>query len=422
MTRGIRIRIAAFLVLSAVGIVYITASYLGFVDKVLGRGLTVHATLPTSGGLYEGSSVTYRGVQIGKVSKMTATPDGVTLDLALEEGTELPTDSPMYVHNLSAIGEQYLDFEPPDDKPPYAEQGDTLKGNADSLPVDEGDLLIELNRFVGSVDKENLQTVVRELGTMFEGTGEPLQRLLDNGSTFIDEASAHTAETRALLDDGLTVLQTQEGEGENIRAFAHDLALITESLKQSDADLRATVSDTPGAARELDKLLTDLEPTLPVFLANATSVSQVGLVHLAGLEQLLVVYPRVIAGGFTGTTPDGYGHVNLQYDNTVQPCTEGYKPHHDWRPPSDLSDGPIYPAKCTAGPPYVQRGTPYAPDGRYGNPGAAYRGSYDPTSGIIDGVVDANGNPVRLGEQGNLSVLGDDSWKWLLVGPVVATP
>jgi len=422
MSRGIRVRIAAFLVLSAVGIVYITASYLGIVDKVLGRGLTVHATLPTSGGLYEGSEVTYRGVEIGRVNAMKPTTDGVRLDLALRDGTKLPLDSPMYVHNLSAVGEQYLDFEPPDDKPPYAASGDTLEGNADSLPVDEGDLLIELNRFVSSVDKQHLQTVVRELGTMFEGTGQPLQRLLDNGSTFIGQASAHTAQTRALLDDGLTVLQTQEGEGENIRAFAHDLALITDSLKQSDNDLRTTLSETPGAAREVDKLLTDLEPTLPVFLANATSVSQIGLVHLAGLEQLLVVFPRVIAGGFTGTTPDGYGHVNLQYDNTVPPCTQGYEPHNQWRPPSDLSDGPIYPAKCTAGPPYVQRGTPYVPDGRYGDPGAAYRGSYDATSGIIDGVVDANGNPVRLGEQGNLSVLGDDSWKWLLVGPVVATP
>ena len=422
MIKGTRLRIAAFLVLSAVGIVYITASYLGFVDRVLGRGLTVHATLPTSGGLYEGGEVTYRGVKIGKISKMTATRDGVTLDLALEEGTKLPKDSPMYVHNLSAVGEQYLDFEPPDDKGLYAEAGDVLEGNADSLPVDEGDLLVELNAFVDSVDKQNLQILIRELGTMFANTGEPLQVLLDSGSTFIHEASEHTAETRALLDDGLTVLQTQEGQGENIQAFSSDLAKITRSLKDSDADLRTTLSDTPAAARELDKLLIDLEPTLPVLLSNATSVSQVGVAHIAGLEQLLVVFPRVIAGGFTGTTEDGYGHVNLQYDNSVGPCTKGYKPTTQWRPPSDLSDGPIFPAQCTAGPPYDQRGTPYSPDGRVGNPGAAYRGGYDTTSGIIDGVVDANGNPVRLGDQGNLSVLGDDSWKWLLVGPVVTTP
>jgi ABC-type transporter Mla subunit MlaD len=60
----------------------------------------------------------------------------------------------MYVHNLSAVGEQYLDFEPADDKPPYAEDGDTLHGSADSLPVDEGDLLVELNSFVDSVGQE----------------------------------------------------------------------------------------------------------------------------------------------------------------------------------------------------------------------------------------------------------------------------
>ena len=39
MNRGVKVRIVAFLVLSAVGIVYIAGSYLGLVDKVLGRGL-----------------------------------------------------------------------------------------------------------------------------------------------------------------------------------------------------------------------------------------------------------------------------------------------------------------------------------------------------------------------------------------------
>jgi phospholipid/cholesterol/gamma-HCH transport system substrate-binding protein len=106
MTRGVKVRIAAFLVLSAVGIVYMAGTYLGVVDRVLGRGLTVHATLPTSGGLFEGSAVTYRGVQVGEVSRMDATAAGVTLDLELEEGTSLPLESAMYVHNLSAVGEQ----------------------------------------------------------------------------------------------------------------------------------------------------------------------------------------------------------------------------------------------------------------------------------------------------------------------------
>jgi phospholipid/cholesterol/gamma-HCH transport system substrate-binding protein len=419
MKHSVKIKIAAFVTLSAVGIVYVAGSYLGFVDRILGRGITVHATLPESGGLFEGSEVTYRGVKIGEVATMEPTREGVRLDLALEDGTQLPKDAPMYVHNLSAVGEQYLDFEPADDQGPYAEAGDTLEGSAESMPVDEADLLVELDQFVSSVDKRNLQVVVRELGLMFSDTGIALQQMLDEGSRFIDEAAAHEDETIQLLDNGLTVLRTQRDEGENIRSFARDLRLLTGSLRRSDADLRGVLEGTPGTARALEKMMVDLEPTLPVLLGNAVSVNQVVVSHLAGLEQLLVTFPRTISSGFTGTPPKGGGRVNMQYSNKVQPCTEGYMPENQWRRADQTTDAPIFPARCESGPPYNMRGGKYSPDSdSSASPGRAYRGSYDPATGLVSGAVDAQGNPVRFLDPGNLSILGDDSWKWLLVGPV----
>lgn len=420
MSPGTRIRIAAFLVLSAVGIVYVAGEYLGFVDKVLGRGITVHATLPASGGLFEGSEVTYRGVKVGEVTAMNATREGVRLDLALTDEADIPLDAPMYVHNLSAVGEQYLDFEPVSDEGPYAREGDTLVGSKESLPVDEGDLLVELDSFVASVDKENLGIVIEELGLMFRDTGAPLETMIDEGSRFIDEAAAHEDETVALLDNGLTVLRTQRDQGENIKAFSRDLRLLTDSLAESDQDLRGVLDDTPATARELEQMLVDLEPTLPVLLGNAVSINQVVVSHLAGLEQLLVTFPRTISSGFTGTPRTGGGRVNLQFSNRVQPCTEGYKPKNEWRDASQLSDAPIFPAECLSGPPFNMRGGKYAPGGpRNPSPGRAYRGTYDPATGLASGAVDADGNPVRFRDQGNLSILGGDSWKWLLVGPVV---
>lgn len=422
MSRGVRIRLAAFVVLSALGIVYVAGSYLGFVDRVLGRGYTIHATLPTSGGLFKGSEVTYRGVKVGKVSAMRVAPQGLAVDLALEDDAKIPLDSKIYVHNLSAVGEQYLDLVPPDGKGPYAREGDTLHGDADSLPVDEGDLLVQLDQFVESVNKRDLQVTVKELGTMFHDTGTPLQRMIDSGTRFIDEASAHQPQTVALLEHGLKVLRTQQDEGENIRTLSRDLNLITGTLRHSDKHLRQVIQGTPGAARELDAMLTDLEPTLPVLLGNAIGINQVMDWHLAGLEQLLVTFPRAISSGFTGTPAKGGGRVNMQFSNKVQPCTEGYKPKDKWRPASDLTDSPIFPARCLSGPPYNVRGTKYAPEsagaGSSSSPGRLYRTTYDPRSGLIDGVVDREGRRVRYVDPGNLSVLGDDAWKWLLVGPV----
>lgn len=422
MTRGVRIRLMAFVVLSAVGITYITASYLGIIDRVLGRGLTVTASLPGSGGLFEGSEVTYRGVKVGKVSRMTATKKGVEVRMDLKEGTELPLDSTVHVHNLSAVGEQYLDFLPPDDHGPYAEDGSRFQGDASSLPVDEGDLLVDLDQFVDSVDKEALQKVVKELGVMFAGTGPDLQRLIEGGSKFIAEADAHTDETIQLLDDGLTVLRTQAGQKENIRRFAHDLDTLTTMLRRSDGNLRTVLSKTPGAARALDRMFKQLEPTLPVLLGDLVSVGQVLVTELDGIEQLLVTYPPLLAAGPTGSTADGWGHVNVQLDYSVPPCTKGYIPPKDWRSTQDLTDKVPADVNCTAGPPYTMRGSQHVPATRRGraSPARVYSGTYDPATGEVPGLVDTDGTAVQLRPSENLSVLGGDAWKWLLVGPVAS--
>ncbi|GAA4805117.1 MCE family protein [Nocardioides caeni] len=422
MTRGVRIRLMAFVVMSAVGITYITAAYLGVVDKVTGRQISVTASLPGSGGLFEGSEVTYRGVKIGKVSRMDATGEGVDLSIELKPGTELPLDATMYVHNLSAVGEQYLDFQPESKDGPYAEDGAHYVGDDSSLPVDEGDLLVDINKFVQSVDKEALQNVVKELGLMFTDTGQDLQRLLDGGSAFIAEASEHTDETIALLDNGLTVLRTQRGQKENIRRFASDLATITSALRRSDGALRTVLSETPGAARAVTRLLRELEPTIPVLLGDLVGVGQVLVSELDGIEQLLVTYPALISGGPTGSTADGWGHVNLQFDYSVPPCTQGYVPPEQWRSTQDLTDAVAAEVSCTAGAPYSMRGSKYAPGVRNNKAsnGRVYSGVYDPSTGEVPGLVDAAGNPVRLNQPEDLSVLGGDAWKWLLVGPVAS--
>ncbi len=244
----------AFVVLSAFGIVYITASYLGFIDQILGRGITVEATLPTSGGLYEGGQVSYRG----RADRRDLRHDrhrrrrhgraeargGHQAPRGLPDVRAQPVGRRRAVPRLRA-GQRR--------RPVRRGRVRARRAARSSLPVDEADLLVELDSFVSSVDKENLQIVVRELGTMFEGTGQPLQNLLDNGSRFVDEAAAHTDETIALLDNGLTVLRTQQGQGENIRSFSRDLRLITDTLRESDGDLRAGARRHTGRGSRADR-------------------------------------------------------------------------------------------------------------------------------------------------------------------------
>lgn len=411
MTRGVRNRLIAFVVLSAVGMVYIAAGYLGLVDKILGRGLSLHADLPVSGGIFVGSEVSYRGVKVGKVSDMDVIPSGVRLTLAVEEGTKIPESAPFYVHNLSAVGEQYLDFEPVSEAGPYAEDGHTFVGNEKSVPEATDDLLVKVNGLVSSLDKADVSTVVGELGTTFRDTADPLRRMVDAGSTLVQRAKENQAATIQLLDSGKTVLETQQANAGNIKSFAVNLADLTETLKDSDAQLRSILQGGTVAVNEVNGLLTGLEPTMPAFIGNLMVVNQVVTARLNALEQTLVTLPVVVSGGFTGTPGDGFGHINLQFNYNVPACTNGYLPSKNWRPGTDVSDTePYYAAHCASGAPYNMRGTRYTPQP------SSVTGNRTRVS-PYDGAAGQGGEGSTTGRN---TVFGDDSWQWMLLGPTEA--
>jgi phospholipid/cholesterol/gamma-HCH transport system substrate-binding protein len=363
MRRGIKVRLIAFAILSSLGILYIGASYLGLVDQALGRGYTVHVVLPASGGLYEGSEVTYRGVRIGKVSRMDVNGRGLRVDLALDDDARVPADAPVYVHNLSVVGEQYVSFEPGSTKGPMLRDGDTVHGTKDSVPLGEDVLLQDLNGFVSSLDSGELNTVISELGTMFRDNANPLRSMVDSTQAFVETAAANESATIDLLDDAKTVLQTQQDNAANTRSFAHDLADVTGTLADSDADVRRVLDRASPAARELTSLMSSLRKTLPPLLLHAVNVSEVLDARLPALEQLLVTFPRLVSAGPSALTPGDqkFGRVNLNLNQSPPACTEGYLPPGQWKPTSEEDFVPYYPAECKSGAPVNMRGMKYAP-------------------------------------------------------------
>ena len=431
MTRAIRIRLAVFVTLAALGIMYVGASYFGIVDRVLGRESNVAVDLPASGGLYVGSEVDYLGVQVGKVTGMQLTRSGVHVTLQLQPGTHIPKDATVKVANLSAVGEQYVDFVPSSSaassaEGPYLENGDTVTAGQSALPIPTQDLLARLDGFAGSVNTNDLKTVVSQLGTMFHGNADNLRQLLTSGTGLVQQAAQHERQTISLLDSGRQVLRTQQEHSGNIRAFARGLSQLTGTLKASDPQLRTILEGGSATVKQVHSLVNGLSPVMPQFISNLVTTNQVFTARLPALEQTLVTFPLVASNGFIGTPGDGYGHLNMQFTYTTGVCMKGYEPPSKWLPGTDMSDPPTYPAKCTdprAQPGYrgsdamLQRGVPEVPKVA-GTDALAVTG-YNPATDRADV---GGGRTVTMtktkGDGGLISLLSGNDWERILVGPV----
>jgi phospholipid/cholesterol/gamma-HCH transport system substrate-binding protein len=336
---GTKMQLLAFALITVLGLSYVSARYVGLAERLTGAGYLVTADFARAGGIFENAEVTYRGVAVGRVDRLRLARDGVHVDLLIEEGARIPADTAAVVENRSAVGEQYVDLQPRRQGGPYLADGDRIEEQETRTPLPTEVLLLNLNRLVQSVDKQDLVVVIDELGKAFGGTGQDLQRLLDSGDALTRAAVNALPETIRLIEDGQTVLATQHQSGSAIKGFAADLADFSNTLRTSDGDLRQVLDNGVVASRELRTLIADNRPEISALLANLLTTGQVTVARLDGVEQLLVTYPDNVAGGYTVVPGDGTSHFGLVLNSDPPSCRTGYE-GTDQRTPAATSDPP----------------------------------------------------------------------------------
>ena len=254
---------------------------------------------------------------------------------------------------------------------------------------------------------------------MFRDTANPLQRMVDSGTQFVDEADANTDDTITCSTPGRPCCGPRQTTRRTSGRFAKDLADLTGTLETSDKDIRTLLQGGPGAVREVDALLKGLEPTLPVFLSNLVTVNQVLTTNIPALRADAGPLPARDRGRLHRDARRRLRPHQPAVQQQRASVHQGLQADPQWRPATDERDGPVYPAQCKAGRTAGVRGyRDVAHFGSAASSGQSYRvAPYDARTGAVDSG-DGTGRSGD-GKQGGLhTVFGDDSWRWMLTGPV----
>lgn len=341
LTRFVRIQLTIFSVAGIVGMVLMIFSYIQ-APTLLGAGrMTVTLELPASGGLYRFSNVTYRGVQAGKVTAVKWTPQGVKATLSLDSSAKIPEDLKAEVHSMSAIGEQYVDLRPRTNAAPYLHDGAVIAIRDTSIPQPVGPMLDRTSALINSIPKGQLSALLDETFKGFNGAGYDFGSLFDSSAEVSGDLAGVSARTRTLTEDTGPLLDSQAQTADAIRLWTHSLSGFTGQLVNSDQQFRAVLQRGPAAFNEASRLLDQIKPTLPVLLANLTTVGQIGVTYHPSLEQILVLLPPYTAAlqSFQGNkNPTGLptGIFNITLDDPPG-CTVGFLPPNKWRSPADTT-------------------------------------------------------------------------------------
>ncbi len=341
LTRFVRIQLIIFGIASIIGVLVMAIVYVQ-APTLLGVGkMTVTMELPETGGLYRFSNVTYRGVQMGKVTSVDLTPTGATATLTLDTSPKIPADLQADVRSISAVGEQYVDLRPRTDSGPYLTEGSVIPLQDTTIPQAVGPMLDQVNSLIKSIPGDRLSDLLGESYKGLNGAGDDLASLFDSSIKLSGDLNGVADRTRALTDDSAPLLDGQAQSTDAIRTWARSLANISRTVASDDRQVRTLLQSGQGAANEASALLTQIKPTLPVLLANLTSLGQVLVTYNPSIEQLLVLLPPTVAATEAfgpKKNPTGVPMGDFAITISDPPaCTVGFLPPSQWRSPADTT-------------------------------------------------------------------------------------
>ncbi|MDQ1203110.1 MCE family protein [Rhodococcus sp. SORGH_AS_0303] len=397
MTPTVRLRVQLTVIaVVAVLSVGITGVYYARIPQELGLGrYSVTVELAGGAGLYTNANVTYRGSEIGKVSALRVTPTGASAVVSLSSDVSVPASTRAEVHSMSAIGEQFIDLLPDTDDGPFLGDGSVIPIDRTTIPTAVAPTIDRLDAAFRSVDPVTLGRVLDDSSLALGADGDTLGELLDSLGSVTTATRENIDPIAALVTDLDPVLGATAASSDAIRSWAASLATVTGQVSTRDGNLRSVIDGGEPLGAAVSGLFQDLRPTLPLLLSNLISVEQVAVTYNAALEQILVLYPPLIAatqGTGKANADAGDPGQNTYFAaqlNDPPPCTEGFLPADQRRSPAEVDTVPtptdLY-CKVAPDDPSAIRGARNLPCQEFPGRRAATvqlcrQGAYDPNNG-----------------------------------------
>lgn len=277
----------ALLLCLVVGIGYLTLGALQW--NPLRSTYLATVELPASGGLLRNQDVTLRGVQIGKVTNLFITPEGVNAEVRLNSATKLSETTKGRVAGLSAAGEQYIDFDGGNGEAPYLADGSVLKLGSTEVPVTLGELLGHSDGMLKQIDTKKMEIIKKELGMSKDGP-QKIRDIMDGGTYLISTLDGVMPQTVKLLNTSRTTLQLVADKQEGMKVATDNFNKTFAGVNRMVGGFRELMQAAPKTFNATNNTFTENGDTMAQLLGDLVTTTELMYMRVPALNALFPNY------------------------------------------------------------------------------------------------------------------------------------
>lgn len=321
MTRPLRL--VAVVVAAAVAVAGVT-TIVKAADGAFSGQYALTGLFQTSGeGLHAGSAVTYRGVQVGRVTNIALAHGKAKVSMAIDQTFKVPADATATIKPINVFGadDVMFDFPTGDAARPIEPGGDVAHT---TVSPELGDLFAAADPLLSQIDAPDLTTIVSNLAQASEGEGPTIAASIDEGVKLADLLDRTLPAQLSALDSfsGFASALTPTATSLNAIALASNQGLP--AFNQSADQYKKLLATLTPFAENLAQFLAAYHPDFETLLSSGDNVARVLLAQQQDIGQVisgLGVYLTKFANSYdpNETLPDGshfgYFHTFIMFSD-----------------------------------------------------------------------------------------------------------
>jgi phospholipid/cholesterol/gamma-HCH transport system substrate-binding protein len=281
------------------------------------------------------SSVKVNDVAVGRVDKITLTPDtrSALVAMTVNGDIALPANARAELKQSSLLGEKFVELSVPAAEPASGKLGDGAQiplGRTNRNPEVE-EVLGALSLLLNGGGVEQIQKISHELNDALSGNEPEIRALLSRVDELATQLDGHRTEILRAIDGLGKLSHTLTGQTQNLTNALDNLApglkIVTDQRDQLVNMLNALNTLSGVAVDTVTKSRDQLVANLKALQPTLTKLGEAGS-DLPNALQILLTYPfpdyagNVIKGDYANVE----ANVNLDLDTLIQNFTNSSQP------------------------------------------------------------------------------------------------